>query len=57
MVYLEPNKQNGLSKKSGADTFQVRSIDQSRLVKKLGLLLDPVMEAIAAGVAICIEYR
>jgi len=57
MVYLEPNKQNGLSKKSGADTFQVRSIDQSRLVKKLGLLLEPVMEEITAGVAICIEYK
>ena len=57
MVYLEPDKQNGLTKKSGADTFQVRSIDQVRLTQKLGQLPEPVMEEIAAGVAICIEYR
>lgn len=57
MVYLEPGKQNGLSKKSGADTYQVRSVDQARLVKKLGIIPEPTMEEIAAGIAICIEYR
>lgn len=57
MVYLEPDHQNGLSKKSGADTFQVRSIDQTRLVKKLGQLPEPLMEEIAAGESFCIEYR
>jgi len=57
MVYLEPNKQNGLSKKSGADTFQIRSIDQVRLTQKLGQLPESVMEEIAAGVAVCIEYK
>jgi len=57
MIYLEPDKQNGLAKKSGADTFQVRSVDQTRLVKKLGKLPEPVMEEIAAGIAICVEYR
>ena len=57
MVYLEPNKQNGLTKKSGADTFQVRSVDEARLIKKLGHLPEPAMEEIAAGVAICIEYK
>ncbi len=57
MIYLEPDKQNGLAKKSGADTFQVRSVDQTRLVKKLGQLPEPLMEEIAAGIAICIEYR
>lgn len=57
MVYLHPDGQNGLSKKSAADTFQVRSVDQARLVKKLGLASEPVMEEIAAGIAICIEYK
>lgn len=57
MIYLEPDKRNGLAKKSGADTFQVRSVDQTRLVKKLGQLTEPVMEEIAAGIAICIEYK
>ncbi|HEX20493.1 MAG TPA: type II toxin-antitoxin system PemK/MazF family toxin [Acidiferrobacteraceae bacterium] len=57
MVYLQPDRLNGLSKKTGADTFQVRSVDQIRLVKKLGLVSEPVMEEIAAGIAICIEYK
>ena len=57
MVYLEPDQQNGLSKKSGADTFQVRSVDQARLTRKLGQLPEPVMEEIATGIAICIEYK
>jgi mRNA interferase MazF len=57
MIYLEPNNQNGLSKKSGADAFQVRSVDQLRLIKKLGAVPEPIMEDITAGIAICIEYR
>jgi mRNA interferase MazF len=57
MIYLAPDQQNGLSKDSGADTFQVRSVDQVRLTRKLGQLLEPVMEEIAAGVAICVEYK
>jgi len=57
MVYLAPAQQNGLTKDSGADTFQIRSVDQSRLIKKIGQLSDPIMEEIAAGVAVCIEYK
>jgi len=57
MVYLEPDQQNGLSKKSGADTFQVRSVDQARLTRKLGQLPEPLIEQILAGIAICIEYK
>lgn len=36
MVKIEPNKTNGLSKDSCADCFQVRSLSQERLSKKLG---------------------
>ena len=36
MVQLTPNLQNGLSKESAADCFQVRSLSQERLIKKLG---------------------
>jgi mRNA interferase MazF len=57
MIYLDPDQQNGLTKKSGADTFQLRSVDQARLAKKLGRLSEPMMEEIAAGIAICIDYR
>jgi len=52
MVYLEPNPENGLSKPSGADTFQVRSVSETRLVKCLGKLDDTTMQAISAALAI-----
>lgn len=36
MVKIEPDTTNGLSKISSADCFQLRSISEQRLIKKLG---------------------
>lgn len=36
MVKIEPDTTNGLSKTSSADCFQIRSISEQRLIKKLG---------------------
>jgi mRNA interferase MazF len=36
MVTTKPTKENGLLKISAIDLFQVRSVSQKRLVKKLG---------------------
>lgn len=52
MVYLEPTPRNGLSKLSGADTFQIRSVSETRLVKCLGSLDDETMQAIAEALTI-----
>lgn len=38
MVKIEPDAENGLSKISSADCFQIRSVSQERLIKKLGHL-------------------
>jgi len=38
MVKIEPNKINGLTKTSSADCFQIRSLAQERLIKKLGTI-------------------
>jgi mRNA interferase MazF len=38
MVRIDPDNNNGLSKSSGADGLQVRSVSQERLVKRLGAL-------------------
>lgn len=50
MVKIEPNNANGLSKTSSADCFQVRSLSQERLSKKLGnidnVTLDKIKEAL-----------
>jgi len=38
MVKINPDNANGLSKISSADCFQIRSVSQERLIKKLGYL-------------------
>lgn len=51
-VAVEADPQNGITKKSSADTFQVRSVSQDRLVRRLGLLSAPIMQKIAEGLAL-----
>ena len=51
-IPVEPAPENGLSKKSSADTFQVRSISQERLIRQLGVLSPSVMRKIGAGLAL-----
>jgi mRNA interferase MazF len=50
MVKIEPNTTNGLSKTSAVDCFQIRSVSQERLIKKLGKIdkntLSEIKEAI-----------
>lgn len=53
-VPIESTNENGLTKKSSADTFQVRSISEKRLVKKLGAVSPEVLEQIEAGLLICL---
>jgi len=43
-VRVDPSAENGLSKTSSADTFQVRSISDQRLVRKLGFLSPAVID-------------
>jgi mRNA interferase MazF len=42
MVRVEPTSENGLSKLSAADAFQVRSVSQQRLIKQVGKLDDAI---------------
>ena len=50
MVRLEPSPENGLSKTSTADAFQVRSVSEQRFLSRLGCLslenLDAVSNAL-----------
>lgn len=52
MVRLEPDTENGLDKSSAADTFQVRSISEARLVRQLGKLPETAMQAITKALAV-----
>ena len=51
MVKIEPKMENGLTKTSSVDCFQVRSVSETRFVKKLGqttpLQQDQIKRALA----------
>ncbi|MCC6725482.1 MAG: type II toxin-antitoxin system PemK/MazF family toxin [Saprospiraceae bacterium] len=49
MVKIEPDGANNLSKVSSADCFQVRSVSDLRLVKKIGIINAALMSEIEAA--------
>jgi mRNA interferase MazF len=55
-VVIEPGATNGLGKKSAADAVQVRSVSTQRLVRKVGVLGEPALGAVAAAVAVCVDF-
>lgn len=54
---LVPTLENGLSKHSAADAFQVKSISTRRFEYKLGVLLAEQIEEIAAAIVLCIGHK
>jgi len=56
-VKLRSTQMNGLSKDSGADAFQVKSVSLSRFVKRLGAISSTQIGDIAAAVALCVGFQ
>jgi mRNA interferase MazF len=57
MIQVKPTSGNGLSKVSSADCFQVRSVSQTRFVKKLGILKPDIMREIVGGLSLVLVIR
>lgn len=55
-VFLAASAQNGLSKDSGADAFQVKSVALGRFEQRLGVLTDDEIDRIAVAIALCVGY-
>ena len=53
-VRLDPTAENGLTKESGADAFQVKSLSLDRFRNRLGVLTPAETEDIAAAIATCV---
>lgn len=53
-VELQPDKFNGLSKPSGADAFQVKSVALERFQAKLGVVTATQLEDVVAAIAVCV---
>jgi mRNA interferase MazF len=50
MVKIEPNKDNGLTKISSLDCFQIRSVSQNRLMEKIGVIKSDEIEKVQDGI-------
>ncbi len=53
-VCLPGNLTNGLSKDSGADAFQVKSLSVNRFVELRGTVSDGQLEDVASAMALCV---
>lgn len=51
---LTPDATNGLAKDSGADAFQTKSVSLTRFVRPLGRVTAAQLDAVAAGIALCV---
>src|SRR5262245_43140603 len=57
MVRLTPNADNGLTKSSAADTFQVRSVAQERFARQIGQLSAANMRAVEQALVIVLSIE
>ncbi len=57
MVKLEVDEENGLSKTSAADTFQVRSVSQERLIEQIGIVSIANMTKIEKSLSIVLDIN
>jgi mRNA interferase MazF len=56
LVRIDPDTTNGLTKPSAVDTLQLRGLDTSRFIRKLGQVSGDTIEEIAAAIAGVVEY-
>ena len=55
MVKILPNANNGLSKTSAADAFQIRSVSTTRFTKRIGHLSKEDMKSILEAIGLVID--
>jgi len=56
MIAIAPTNQNGLIKKSSIDCFQIRSISENRLIKRIGHLTFSEILQVQEGIIKVIGY-
>jgi mRNA interferase MazF len=54
MVQVDPDDENGLSKPSAADAFQIRSVSVERLTQRVGKTSQPVLQAILRAIGVVV---
>ena len=51
MIKIEPDENNNLVKNSSADCFQIRSLSEERLIKKIGIVDELIMHKISIALS------
>ncbi|MEI8096270.1 MAG: type II toxin-antitoxin system PemK/MazF family toxin [Spirochaetales bacterium] len=54
IVRLRPTRENGLSKTSGADCFQVKSVARERFTEKSGSVTAEELDLVVSAIQLCI---
>ena len=54
MVRVDPDNDNGLSKLSAADAFQICSVSIERLTKHIGRVSQPILQAILLAIGVVV---
>lgn len=55
-IQLKKNKTNNLEQNSEIITFQIRTISQNRLIKKIGEITEKELQQILAGLQLVMKY-
>lgn len=55
MIKIKPDRKNNLNKTSSADCFQIRSLAQERLIKKIGVVDSMTMEKISLALSLVLK--
>jgi mRNA interferase MazF len=53
-VLIPADSGNGLSKDSGADAFQTKSVSLTRFVRTLGVITAAQLDDVASAIALCV---
>jgi len=51
IIVHKPSNQNGLTKISSVDCFQIRSVSQQRFVRKIGIIDNETQERIKSAIS------
>lgn len=57
MFQISPNAENGLTKMSAADAFQIRSVSTARFIRKIGNLSPIALNAIIEAIGLVVEIQ
>ncbi len=57
MVKITPGADNNVTKDSAADCFQIRSVAEERLIKKLGTAGSALMEKIKTALTLVLSIE